>query len=170
MGQRTKRLNFGGDPDHRMDTGIVFRIRHYWEIRKVVNGRKSAAHTDSPDGGTGMTCLGGVMHCPSDVKHVMSIALNCAPPTPKWCPDERLRSAATLRHRQPSSYPQTVCRPNVCRPTGLSPERPHTVPEWATCREHAVMIFSDTRAWPSVRGYARLIPRLYCWRRNGEFR
>jgi len=21
-----------------MDTGIVFRIRHYWEIRKVVNG------------------------------------------------------------------------------------------------------------------------------------
>jgi len=23
-------LNFGGDPDHRLDTGIVFRIRHYW--------------------------------------------------------------------------------------------------------------------------------------------
>jgi len=33
-----KQLNFGGDPDHRLDTGIVFRIRHYWEIRKVVNG------------------------------------------------------------------------------------------------------------------------------------
>jgi len=33
-----KKLNFGGDPDHRLDTGIVFRIRHYWEIRKVVNG------------------------------------------------------------------------------------------------------------------------------------
>jgi len=31
-------LNFGGDPDHRLDTGIVCRIRHYWEIRKVVNG------------------------------------------------------------------------------------------------------------------------------------
>jgi len=31
-------LNFGGDPDHRMDTGIVFWIRHYWKIRKVVNG------------------------------------------------------------------------------------------------------------------------------------
>ena len=28
-------LNFGGDPDHRLHTGIVFRIRHYWEIRKV---------------------------------------------------------------------------------------------------------------------------------------
>jgi len=33
-----KGLNFGGDPDHRLDTGIVFRIRHYWETRKVVNG------------------------------------------------------------------------------------------------------------------------------------
>jgi len=30
-------LNFGGDPDHRLDTGIVFRIRHYWEIRKAVS-------------------------------------------------------------------------------------------------------------------------------------
>jgi len=29
-------LNFGGDPDHRLDTGIVFRIRHCWEIWKVV--------------------------------------------------------------------------------------------------------------------------------------
>jgi len=27
------------DPDHRLDTsGIAFPIRHYWEIRKVVNG------------------------------------------------------------------------------------------------------------------------------------
>jgi len=33
-----KWLNFDDDPDHRLDTGIVFRIRHYWEIRKVVNG------------------------------------------------------------------------------------------------------------------------------------
>jgi len=31
----------------------------------VVNGRKSAAHTDTPDGVTGKTCLGGGMHCPS---------------------------------------------------------------------------------------------------------
>jgi len=58
-------LNFGGDPDHRLDIEIVFRIRQYWETRKVVNGRKSAAHTDSPDGGTGNTCLGGCMHCPN---------------------------------------------------------------------------------------------------------
>jgi len=29
----------GGDPDHRLDSGIVFRIRHYWEIRKVVINR-----------------------------------------------------------------------------------------------------------------------------------
>jgi len=33
-----KWLNFGGDPDHRLDTGIVFLICHYWEIRKMVNG------------------------------------------------------------------------------------------------------------------------------------
>ena len=35
------------DLDHRLGTGIVFRIHHYWDIRKVVNGHKSAAHTDS---------------------------------------------------------------------------------------------------------------------------
>jgi len=28
--------NFGGNPDHRLHTGVVFRIRHYREIRKVV--------------------------------------------------------------------------------------------------------------------------------------
>ena len=31
----------------------------------MVNGHKSAAHTDSPDGGTGKTCLGGDMQCSS---------------------------------------------------------------------------------------------------------
>ena len=31
----------------------------------MVNGHKSAGHTDSPYGGTGKTCLGGGMHCPS---------------------------------------------------------------------------------------------------------
>jgi len=64
-GPVNKRLNFDGDLDRRLDTGIVFRIRHYWEIRKVVNGHKSAAHIDSPNGGIGKTCLGGGMHCPS---------------------------------------------------------------------------------------------------------
>jgi len=64
-GPVNKCLNFGGDSDHRLDTGIVFRIRHYWKTWKVVNGHKSAAHIDSPDGGTGKTCLGGGMHCPS---------------------------------------------------------------------------------------------------------
>ena len=64
-GPLNKWLNFGGDSDHRLDTGIVFRIRHYWEIRKVVNGHKSAADIDSPNGGTGKTCLGGGMHCRS---------------------------------------------------------------------------------------------------------
>ena len=36
-GPMNKWLNFGGNPDHRLDTGIVFRIRHYWEIRKVLS-------------------------------------------------------------------------------------------------------------------------------------
>jgi len=58
-------LNFGSDSDRRLDIGLVFRIRHYWEIRKVVNGHKSATHTHSPDGGTGKTCLVGGMHCHS---------------------------------------------------------------------------------------------------------
>jgi len=65
-GPLNKWLNFGGDPDHRLDTGIFFWIRNYWEMRKIVNEHrpKSTAHTDSPDGGTGKTCLGGGMHCP----------------------------------------------------------------------------------------------------------
>jgi len=29
----------------------------------VINGNKSAAHTDSPDSGTGKMCHGGGMHC-----------------------------------------------------------------------------------------------------------
>jgi len=37
-GPLNKRINFGGDLDHRLITGIVFRIRHYREIRKVANG------------------------------------------------------------------------------------------------------------------------------------
>jgi len=37
-GPTNKWLNFGGDPAHRTDTGIVFRIHHYWEIRKAANG------------------------------------------------------------------------------------------------------------------------------------
>jgi len=60
-----KWLNFGGDSDRRLDTGIVFRMRHHWEIQKVVNGHKSTAHTDLPDGGTDKTCFGRGMHYPS---------------------------------------------------------------------------------------------------------
>jgi len=48
-GPVNKWLNFAGDLDHRLDTGIVFRIRHHWEIRKVVSAdcaarRCSAGH------------------------------------------------------------------------------------------------------------------------------
>jgi len=46
-------LNFGGDPDRRLDTGIVFRIRYNYDIGKA-----------------GLCCitllaLGGGMYCPS---------------------------------------------------------------------------------------------------------
>jgi len=64
-----KWLNFGVDPDHRLDTGIVFRICHYWEIRKVVKGHKSAAHTGSPDGGTGKICLVPVLLVVNTTNH-----------------------------------------------------------------------------------------------------
>ena len=63
-GPMNKRLNFGGDPDYRLDIRTVFRIRHHWEIRKVVNGHEYAARTDSPDGGSGKMCLDGGIHCP----------------------------------------------------------------------------------------------------------
>jgi len=36
-------IKFGGDPDRRLNTGIVFRIRQYWEIRKVVSTTNCAA-------------------------------------------------------------------------------------------------------------------------------
>jgi len=36
-GPMDKSLNFGGNPNHGPDVEIVFVIRHYWQIRKVVN-------------------------------------------------------------------------------------------------------------------------------------
>ena len=52
-GPVNKWLHFDGDPDHRLDTGIVFRIRHYWKVRKVVNEHKSHLHFRADlDGGT----------------------------------------------------------------------------------------------------------------------
>jgi len=37
-GPMNKCLEFGGGPNHRLNSKIVFSIRHYWEIRKVANG------------------------------------------------------------------------------------------------------------------------------------
>jgi len=72
-------LNFGGHPDYHLDAGIVFRIRHYWEIRKVVNGHKAAAHTDSPDGVTG-----GGMHCPSASDFAFIVQFKCKQYINSW--------------------------------------------------------------------------------------
>jgi len=55
-------LNFGGDPDYRLDTGIVFGFVTIGRYREWLTD-KSAAHTDLPDGVTGKTCLGRGMHC-----------------------------------------------------------------------------------------------------------
>jgi len=76
-GPVNKWLNFGSDTDHRLDTEIVFRIRHYWEIQTVINGHKSAAHADSPDDGTDKTCLGRGMHCPNASGSFLFIVLCC---------------------------------------------------------------------------------------------
>jgi len=83
-GPMNKQLNFVGDPGHRLDTGILYRIRHNWEIRKVVRPtkrHKSAGHTESPDGGTGKMCLGGGMHCPSASIVQIELTLKRARPT-----------------------------------------------------------------------------------------
>jgi len=56
-GPLDKWLHFSGDPDHRLGTGIVFRIHSsLLGDTESVNGHKSAV---LPDGGTGKTCVGG---------------------------------------------------------------------------------------------------------------
>jgi len=76
-------LNIGGDPDHRLDTGIVFQSRYYWEIWKAWlrcnydvitspahdSATATAMHAACSVTGaryreTGKTGLGGGMHCP----------------------------------------------------------------------------------------------------------
>ena len=75
-GTINKWLNFGGDADHRLDTGTVFRIRHYCEIRKVVSTDCAARRrhrrsnydvitSPADNRQPRQTCLGGGMHCPS---------------------------------------------------------------------------------------------------------
>jgi len=68
------RLNFGGYPDHRMGTGIVFLIRHHWEI---VAKAHSFILVCQNDGGTGETffgglCLGKVDETESGMKRLTS--------------------------------------------------------------------------------------------------
>jgi len=88
-GPTNKRLNFGGDPDHRLNTGTVFRIRQsLLGNTKSVNGHKFSAYIDSPDGGTGKRCLGGGMHCLSASSFRLSkmlVKFECS--RPKWAPN-----------------------------------------------------------------------------------
>jgi len=41
-GSLSKWLNFGGDPDHRLDTGIVSRVCHYWDGHSFILVRQMA--------------------------------------------------------------------------------------------------------------------------------
>jgi len=62
-------LNFGGDRDHRLDTGIVFRIRYHYEIGKAglccnYDVITSPAQDSNYDVITSLALDGG-MHCHS---------------------------------------------------------------------------------------------------------
>jgi len=74
-------LNFGGDPDHRLDTGIVFRIRH-WEIHDAaVLGRHRHSNNDvitSPVLGGGMRCLNASRVTDSDMIFIYKRIQNSA--------------------------------------------------------------------------------------------
>ena len=39
----------------------------------MINGHRSAADTDLPDGGTGKTCLSGGMRCPSAYSYAIVV-------------------------------------------------------------------------------------------------
>jgi len=57
-GPVNKWLNFGGDPDHRLDTGFV-TIGRYGKWLTDIHSYSFVRC------GTGKTWLGGGMHCPS---------------------------------------------------------------------------------------------------------
>jgi len=70
-GPLNKWLNFSGDPVHRLDTGIFFRIRHYCEIRKVVTTecaarRCSAGHALA---GIAIATMASLRHRPTRDSH-----------------------------------------------------------------------------------------------------
>jgi len=83
-------LNFGGSPVHCLDTGIVFQIRHCWEIRKTLSThctmrRCSAGHalagiaksnydviiSPAHDRQPWQACLSGGMRCLSASSFVL---------------------------------------------------------------------------------------------------
>jgi len=64
-GPVNKWLNLGEDPDDRLDTGIVFRSRHYCEIQKLVNGHSFVLIRQMATDKMCRQCLGGGLHCPS---------------------------------------------------------------------------------------------------------
>jgi len=70
IGRVNKRLNFGGDPDHRLDIGIVFRMRHCWKIRKAVSTDCDAAVQDHALAGVAIATMTSLRHRPTTGSHV----------------------------------------------------------------------------------------------------
>jgi len=60
-------LNFGGNSDHRLDTGIVFLIWYYWEIGKAGLHFSYDVITSQAHDIVRLVKMGrgGGMHCPS---------------------------------------------------------------------------------------------------------
>jgi len=78
-GPMNTRLNFGHDTDQLLDTGIVFRIRHYREIRKVVSTdcaarRCSARHALA---GVAIATVASLRHRPTTDVPWRRYAMHC---------------------------------------------------------------------------------------------
>jgi len=74
-GPMNKRLNFGGDMDRCLDTGIVFWIRHYWEIRKVVSSDCAARRPGAGQALAGIAiAMTSLRHRPTTDSHVSHVS------------------------------------------------------------------------------------------------
>jgi len=87
----------------------------------VVNGHKSAAHTDSPDAGTGKTCLGGGMHCPSASSFCLTSSSRACALCDCSCPGVIYAGPMTLRetHRMIAdsfALVSSATAPKTCTP------------------------------------------------------
>jgi len=104
-------LNFGGDPDHRLDTGIVFRICPYWEIWKTANRhsfiliRQMMALVRRPLVEVCTVPMLVVYVCAETDMHVLDTCFTCYV---QWRRNKPMLLSVTLRHRWHSQIKVTV--------------------------------------------------------------